>query len=343
MPDYLQLRVEQIAWETHDTATFYLSEISGKKVSYQAGQFITIVFTHHQEEIRRSYSLSSSPDEALLAITVKRVENGEISRFLLTHAKPGDVWQAIPPAGKFTLTESAATAPHLIYFAAGGGIAPVYSHLKYLLHRRESSHITLVYSSQQEKDIIFKQQLEELVNRHPDRFSIRYFVSSQSKRLNNFGVEHLIKELVPAADDLHNSEFYLCGPFTYMRMVRLTLLFLDVKPAHIHRETFVLETVPVISPITNFPPRKLRIYFKGEWHDLMEGENQSILQAALQNKVRLPFSCRSGVCSACTALCTSGKVEMVKNEVLTEDDIAQGWVLTCTGHALTDDVVIEFK
>lgn len=341
MPDYLQLRVERIEWETADTATFYLSEVSGKKITYQAGQFITLVFNHHQEEIRRSYSLSSSPDEELLAITVKRLENGEISRFLLMHTKPGDVWQVIPPAGKFTAPANA-SAPHLVYFAAGGGIAPVYAHLKYLLARQEYKRITLVYSSQDEKNIIFKQQLDELAAQHSNRFDIHYYISSQNKRLSNLVVEQLIKKLIPA-EQLHDAEFYLCGPFTYMRMVKLTLAFMDVKPAHIHRETFVLETVPVISPITNFPPRKLRVFFKDEWHDLMEGENQSILQSALQNKIRLPFSCRGGVCSACTARCTSGKVEMVKNEVLTEEDLANGWILTCTGHALTDDVIIEFR
>jgi ferredoxin-NADP reductase len=341
MANELQLRVEQIVWETRDTATFYLRELSGQKITYQAGQFITLLFHHHQEEIRRSYSLSSSPDEELLAITVKRIENGEISRFLLMHTQVGDVWPAIAPAGKFTITEPV-TAPHLVYFAAGGGIAPVYAHVKYLLARQGSSRITLVYSSQREDDIIFKPQLEALAERNSSRFAIRYFISSQHKRLNNIGVEQLVNQLIPVAE-LHDAEFYLCGPFEYMRMVRLTLQFMDVEARHIHRENFVLETVPVLSAITNFPPRKLRIFFNNEWHDVMAGENQSILQAAWQNNIRLPFSCRSGLCSACAARCTGGKVELMKNEVLTDDDLAKGWILTCTGYALSDDVVIELK
>src|SRR5476651_851250 len=127
----LQLRVEAIKWEAADTATFYLSNVSGEKIDYRAGQFITLIFSHHHNEIRRSYSLSSSPNEKLLAITVKRIENGEISRFLLSKTKVGDIWDVLPPAGKFTTTDST-SAKDIVYFAAGSGIVPVYAQLKYI-------------------------------------------------------------------------------------------------------------------------------------------------------------------------------------------------------------------
>src|SRR5882757_313219 len=102
----LQLKVEAIKWELPDTATFFLKETSGKKIAYKAGQFITLVFTHHDEEIRRSYSLSSSPDEELLSVTVKRIANGEISRFMLTKVKQDDILNAVEPAGRFILTDT---------------------------------------------------------------------------------------------------------------------------------------------------------------------------------------------------------------------------------------------
>jgi len=141
---------------------------------------------------------------------------------------------------------------------------------------------------------------------------------------------------------LVDTEFYLCGPFTYMRMIRLTLLYMGIEPAHIRKENFVLETVSVTDSLINFPPQTIRINFKNESYDLVVGENQSILQAALQNGIQLPYSCRNGICSACTALCKSGGIEMVKNDVLTDLDLSQGWVLTCTGHPVKDDVVIDF-
>jgi ferredoxin-NADP reductase len=335
----VRLKVEAIKWETADTATFYLAEASGKKITYIAGQFITLVFSHHDEEIRRSYSLSSSPDEELLAITVKRITNGEISRFMLTKVKTGDVLNAIEPAGKFTITDFNAPKDILL-FAAGSGVVPVFSQLKYILKREGESRITLIYSSQDQSAVLFAAELDALQAQHPGRLKIIHLLSSEANRLNNIMVEQLVRQ--NSYYGLTTAEFYLCGPFTYMRMIRLTLLYMGLEPAQIRKENFVLETVAVSGIALNYQPRHIRILFKNETHDLLVGENQSILQAALQNNIPLPYSCRAGICSACTAKCTRGKVEMAVNDVLTDLDLSQGWVLTCTGHAVSDDVVIEF-
>lgn len=335
----LQLKVEAIKWETTDTATFYLAEISGRKINYIAGQFITLVFTHHDEEIRRSYSLSSSPDEELLAITVKRITNGEISRFMLTKVKPGDIINAVEPAGRFTITNFQ-EQKDIVLFAAGSGVVPIFSQLKYILARDGGSHITLIYSSQDQASILFADELDALQAKHPDRLQIIHLLSSEGNRLNNISVEKLVKQNTHYS--LDKAGFYLCGPFVYMRMVRLTLLYMGLENAQIRKENFVLDTVPVAAGHINYPPQKIRIRFNSEWHDLVVGENQTILQAALQNNIALPYSCRAGICSACTAKCTNGKVEMAVNDVLTDLDLAHGLILTCTGHAVSDDVVIEF-
>ena len=152
----LQLKIEAIKWESPDTATFFLSEVSGRMIPYKAGQFITLVFTHHTEEIRRSYSLSSSPDEDLLAITVKRITNGEISRFMLTKLKPGDILNAVEPAGRFTISDFK-KKKDILFFAAGSGITPFLSQLKYTLNRRGNACITLIYSSKNGSSILFKE------------------------------------------------------------------------------------------------------------------------------------------------------------------------------------------
>jgi ring-1,2-phenylacetyl-CoA epoxidase subunit PaaE len=335
----LNLRVDAIKWELPDTATFYLAEVYGNKISYKAGQFITLVFNHHNQEVRRSYSLSSSPDEDRLAITVKRVSNGEISRFMLTKVKVGDVITAAEPAGIFTLTDTE-PGKDLVFFAAGSGITPVFSLLKYALNRPGKSKIHLVYSSQSSDTILFKNELNELAQTYADRLNLVYLLSSDANRLNNLVVEKLVKEQV--VFDRNQAEFYLCGPFVYMRMIRLTLHYMGIADRQIRRENFVLETVPVTGSQTNYPPKPLRINFNNELHDIQAGENQSILQAALQNNIALPYSCRSGICSACVARCKTGKVEMAQNEVLTPQDLANGWILTCTGHAITDDVEIEY-
>jgi ferredoxin-NADP reductase len=335
----LQLKVEAIKWETADTATFYLSQIDGPKVSYWAGQFITLVFTHHHEEIRRSYSLSSSPDEELLAITVKRIANGEISRFMLTKIKPGDIINAVEPAGRFTVLNYA-ERKDIILFAAGSGVAPLFSQLKYILQREGQSHIALLYSSQDRGSILFAAELEKLQLVYSMRLTIIHLVSSEGNRLNNESTEQLVKQNIRF--NMAEAEFYLCGPFAYMRMIRLTLLYMGIESSQIRKENFVLETVPVTAGYINYPPKKIRIRLNNELHDLMVGENQTILQAALQNNIQLPYSCRAGICSACTAKCINGKVVMDVNDVLTDLDLAHGFVLTCTGHAVSDDVVIEF-
>jgi ferredoxin-NADP reductase len=335
----LQLKVEAIKWETADTATFYFTEISGKKVKYVAGQFITLVFTHHAGEIRRSYSLSSSPDDEQLAITVKRITNGEISRFMLTKVKPGDIINAVEPAGRFTITDFKAPKD-IILFAAGSGVVPMFAQLKYILNREGESFVTLIYSSNDQSTVLFADELDTLQHQHPDRLKIIHLLSSEGKRLNNVSVEQLVKQNTHF--DLTNAEFYLCGPFAYMRMVRLTLLYMGIENSQIRKENFVLDTVPVTSGYINYPPQRVKIKFNNELHDLVVGENQTILQAALQNNIALPYSCRAGICSACTAKCVSGKVAMSVNDVLTDLDLSHGLILTCTGHAVSDDVVIEF-
>ncbi len=329
----LQLRVEHIKRETADTVTFFLKEISGKKVTYEAGQFLTLVFDHHEEEIRRSYSLSSSPDEDLLAITVKRIPNGEISRYLFAKVNVGDVLTAAEPSGRFVVSNYQ-QKKDILFFAAGSGIAPVFAQLKYLLNQPGESVFTLVYSSLNPEAIIFKQELDDLAVSHSERFRVIHLLSSDANRLNNYMVEQLVKQYTPNGMD--KADFYLCGPFAYMRMVRLTLLYMGIDSSHIRKENFVIDTVPVLPAALSYPPRKVGILHNGEHYDIIAGENQSILQAALQNNIHLQYSCRAGVCSACAVKCLSGKVDMVRNDVLTDDDLKAGWILTCTGHPATD-------
>jgi ferredoxin-NADP reductase len=335
----LLLRVDAIKPETADTKTFYLKPVSGRRVPYQAGQFITLVINHHQEEVRRSYSLSSSPDEDGLAITVKRIPNGEVTRYLHLHAQVGDVWQVVPPAGRFTLP-TPVTAQHLVYFVAGSGISPVYAHIKYVLRHYDNNQVFLFYSNLNRQSIIFYKELETLAQQYPGRLTVVHLISEEGKRLNNLVAEQLVRQHLP--QQYAAAEYYLCGPFTYMRTVRLTLLFMHIAKQRIHQENYVLETVPTIHETATFAPRNVRIYFNHEWHNLTVAANQTLLQAALQNNLQLPYSCGSGVCAACAVKCPKGRVTLVKNEVLTDAEIKQGWVLTCTGYATSDDVELTF-
>ncbi len=338
----LQLKVEAIKWETPDTATFYLSNVNGEKINYQAGQFITLIFSHHSNEIRRSYSLSSSPSEDLLSITVKRIENGEISRFLLTKTQVGDIWTALAPAGKFVVADDI-EEKEVFYFAAGSGIAPVYAHLKYLLSAPGNGRITLIYSSRKAESTLFYDELNKMITDHPERLTVIYLFSDAGldrKRLNNEMVNSLVERYLRSEKE--KAIFFICGPFVYMRMIRLTLIYMGFEADQIRKENFVLETITVPADIKNFAPQTIKLRFKHTEYDLVVGENQTILQAALQNNIALPYSCKAGICSSCTAICKSGKVEMAVNDVLTDTDLKHGWILTCTGHPASDDVVVDF-
>ncbi len=335
----LQLRIEAIKWETADIATFYLKDTESKRVSYQAGQFITLVFKHRDQEIRRSYSLSSSPAEELLAITIKRIANGEISRYMLSKLKVGDILTAVEPAGRFTFKKPQSKGD-LFLFAAGTGITPNYSLIKDRLSKAGQTKLTLFYSSNNEK-ILFRPRLDELAAKYPEFFTIVYLISSEGQRLNNLQIERLIKQYLNFK--LEDAEFFLCGPFSYTRMVRLTLLYMRIDANKIRSEKFVIDTIKVPNTLVNYPPGFVKINFKGERFDIATGENQTILQAALQNGIQLPYSCRVGSCSTCAAVCKSGKVLMSANEVLTDDDINQGFILTCTGHVIGEGVEIAFS
>ena len=334
----LRLKVEAIKREAEDTATYLLRDLSGNKINYKAGQFITLVFDHHQEELRRSYSISSSPDEDLLAVTIKRVPNGELSRFLLIHTKVGDVWNAVEPAGRF-IVSGFEQERDIFFFAAGSGITPILSQIKYILQQEGASKLTLIYSNRNNRSILFKSELDILQQQYSQRLIIIYLLSDDAHRLNNVIAEQLVKQY--ARYNLQQALFYLCGPFEYMRMVRLTLVYMGIYIDRIRKENFVIDTVKVSEAKTAFAPHKVRIVFGGETHDIIAGENQSILQAALQNNIPLPYSCRVGICSTCSAKCKAGKVVMTENEVLTDADLTEGWVLTCTGYAMGDDVIIE--
>ena len=335
----LQLRIEAIKWETADTATFYLKVTEGKPVSYQAGQFITLVFKHRDQEIRRSYSLSSAPGEEMLAITIKRIPNGEISRYMLSKLKVGDILTAVEPAGRFTFKGLQSKAD-LFLFAAGTGITPIFSLIKDRLSKVSTSKLTLFYSSSNQ-EVLFRARVDELAAKYPEHFSIVYLISSEGQRLNNLQIEQLIKQYLNFK--LEDAEFFLCGPFSYTRMVMLTLLYMGIDANKIRSEKFIIDTIKVPNTLVNYPPGFVKINFKGERFDIATGENQTILQAALQNGIQLPYSCRVGSCSTCAAVCKSGKVVMSANEVLTDDDINQGFILTCTGHVIGEGVEIAFS
>ncbi|MCX6214471.1 ferredoxin--NADP reductase [Spirosoma sp.] len=347
--DFLTLRITRIHSEASDTKSYFLESVDGRSVPHRAGQFLTLILIHNGHEVRRSYSLSSAADEPL-RLTIKRVENGEISRYLLNTLQVGDELKSLHPAGRFTVDQQ--TVGDLVLLGAGSGITPLFAIIKEVLWTEPSRWVTLLYSSPRESNIIFRTELDELQTQYPNRFRLIYLLSNPSDdwnglrgRLNNVMLERLLPDLVGTSDP-QTLRFYICGPGDYMRTVQFTIIFSGFRSDQIRREDFVIKPVVLTPPPALAQDRTVLLRIRQREGELREVEIQvpaykSVLQAALDEGIKLPYSCRGGRCSTCVARCTSGSIHMTINDVLTERDLSEGWVLTCTGYPESDGVVIE--
>ncbi len=344
-PIYRTLIITAIKEETHGVKTFILDTIDGSPVQYKAGQFLTFVFNHHGRDERRSFSISSSPaGNEPLAITVKRLDNGLYSRFLHDKARVGDQLQTTGAAGLFVLPPAIGQYRQVFFFAAGIGITPVFSLIKALLQTEAAVQVVLVYSNASQAEAAFKTEIDTLAGPYADRFKVEYLYSSAFNlaraRLSKQLLPVLMKEYVNAG----NSQVlcYTCGPFAYMRMVTYALEEWGIPHEQIRKENFNADEKPVIR---NEPPDKdaheVTIIHNGTTHKFTCQYPQTILQAARQHGVNIPYSCETGRCGSCAAICKTGTAWLSYNEVLMDMDLRHGSILTCTGYPVGGDLVIE--
>lgn len=331
--------------------TFQLVPVDERYPDYLAGQFISLIFQGKHKEIRRSYSLNSSPDvDEPLSITVKRVENGEISRLLHHKTMVNDVLLAQAPQGLFYYIPEENLYRTVFLFAAGVGITPLFAILKTALVREQNSQIVLVYSNRSREEALFYDELNLWQQQYPDRLKIVWVFSNSKNlmtaRLNKFYIERLLKEHLQY--ERGDALFYTCGPIIYMDLCRITLLGMGFDIKQIKRETFVLPE-DEMDDDDNSPEKvvdrntySVVLDFKGELHQLDVPWPQRILDVALAHKIPLPYSCHAGMCSTCAATCTQGGVRMDYNEVLTDEELAKGRVLVCTGHPTENNTIIKW-
>ena len=229
--EHLQLRIKNIKRETTESKTFIVEEINGNTITYKAGQFITLLVRLHGKEVRRSYSISSTPHvDPELFFTIKRVENGELSRFLFDDTKIGDVLTALPPTGRFVIDDPGTELS--VFIAAGSGITPVFSLVKHLLYDFSHPKVVLIYQNRNEAEAIFRNQFLQLQQQFESMFILKEIFSQpiendkMFQRLNNNLLEAILKSTVKAEP----AQFYLCGPATFMRMAEFTLKVMHYGP-----------------------------------------------------------------------------------------------------------------
>jgi ring-1,2-phenylacetyl-CoA epoxidase subunit PaaE len=346
---YFQLRITDIIRETAGTYTYRLENTALEPVEYLAGQFLTFLIQLNNKEYRRSYSFSSTPGvDPFLAVTIREKENGEISRYIIRMWKKGDIVTTLEPSGRFTYEPAHIPARDIFLLAAGSGITPVFSLLKQILIQEPGAHITLIYSNTTPERTIFHEQLQTWQKQYSNQLQCIYLFSNDPdshhvyRRLNNILLEQLVNDHI--RHHKTDAQFFLCGPPDYMRTILLTLTFMGFDEEQLHKENFVVNTDARIAK-TPLPKdhniRQVLIRYRNQEYYLAIPGDQNILSYALDHDVLLPYSCKGGVCGSCAALCTSGKIWMSVNEVLTDKELAEGLVLTCVGYAISEQVTIE--
>jgi ring-1,2-phenylacetyl-CoA epoxidase subunit PaaE len=348
------LKVKSIIKETADCVSIAFDVPADLKETYlyAEGQNITLRTKINGEEVRRSYSLCVAPHENILKVAIKKVEAGLFSTYANEVLKVGDALDVMPPTGRFTTKKKIG---NFIGIAAGSGITPILSIVKHILHTQPESIFTLIYGNKSRGSIIFFEEIEALKNKFMQRFSCINILSRERTDASiNYGridTEKLMN-LHKLVDFKNFDDAYLCGP---EEMIFASAAFLEkegVAKSNIHFELFTsavgkgqlaVGKVQLAKEVDNSPKSNITIKLDGRTFEFALGyKADNILDAALAQGADLPYACKGGVCCTCRAKLIEGKVHMDVNYALEDEEVAQGFILTCQSHPLTEKVVVDF-
>jgi ferredoxin-NADP reductase len=339
---YHQLRIKEVVRETHDASSFVLDvpgELTGL-FSYRPGQFCTFRVHIGGDEQFRSYSMSSAPEtDRDLTVTVKRVAGGLVSNWMLDNLADGDVLEVTKPAGVFCPQE---TGRPLMALCGGSGITPVMSIAKHVLSTAERQ-VKLLYANRDRASVIFDQALNALSDRYPGRIERRSHFDSDA----GFLAADAVADFARGGLD---GDFYICGPGPFMDLVESSLVGLGVAPGRIFIERFLVEQqekdAQALAPsadTTSEIPAQVTVILGGKSTVIDYHARDTVLETARRGGLRPPFSCEAGNCATCMAFLKSGTVTMRANNALTDEEVAEGWILTCQSLPSGQDVVVEYE
>lgn len=347
MSKFFPLKIKDVIRETSQAVSleFEIPENLKQEFAFKAGQYITIKTQVEGKEIRRAYSLCTPPTDETFKVTVKEVKDGTFSVIANNRLEPGDVLEVHPPEGKFVFEPLNDNHPHTYAaFAAGSGITPVLSILKTALEQEKYSRFVLIYGNKTPDDTIFFKELLELQMEHPDRLFVE-FVYSQTKeeeshygRIDESTVNYVLKNRFQGTTF---TRFYLCGPEAMINHVTDVLLKNDIEKEKILFELFNTEVEGEIKSDLE-GQTELTIIVDDEETTFSMPKNTTVLDAALDHGLDVPYSCQGGICSSCVARITEGEAEMEKNSILVDSEIEEGLVLTCQAHPLTPKLKIDY-
>lgn len=326
--------------------TFNIPENLKDNFRFKAGQYITLKTEINSKDVRRDYSICSSVNSGDVAVAVKAVENGTFSVFANGQLKAGDTIEVAEPNGRFVFEANKAKTRTVAAFAAGSGITPILSIAKTLLEDEPFSNFILVFGNKRLSDAMFAQDLLALKQQYGNRFHVHFIYSQAQEADALFGrIEKSIVNLMVKNKykSVTIDSFYLCGPETMIHTVKDVLLENNVKEKQIFFELFTSSTdSSETSTEIGSGKSQLKVIVDDEEFEFETPQDISILDAALKRDIDAPYSCQGGICSSCIARITEGKATMRQNNILTENEVAEGLILTCQAHPTTPMVVVDY-
>jgi ring-1,2-phenylacetyl-CoA epoxidase subunit PaaE len=348
------LRVAEIVPETAEANSirFAVPDELHEKFAFRAGQHLTLRATLGGEEVRRNYSLCTAPAEQDWMVTVKRIGGGLFSNWVGDQLKSGDTVDVMPPHGSFTTEFDASNSRHLVGIAGGSGITPVMSLIKTLLREEPLSRFTLLYGNRDSSAVIFLEALAALKDKHLGRLELYHFLDAEEQDIDLFNgmldrqrCDEAIAHLVPDAAEVDG--WFICGPGPMMDSAEGALLDRGVAKERIHIERFTADRPAgaVASEIAQLQTKaeglSVAVTLDGRTRRVAFTQG-NILDSARAAGLPAPFACKAGVCATCRAKVTKGKVEMAARYGLTDEEVAEGYVLTCQSVPLGDGVAVDY-
>ena len=348
---FFPLKVSQIDKTTEDCSvlTFEVSEDLKKQFEYIQGQYLTLRATIDGEEVRRSYSLCSSPLDEEWKVAVKKIEDGRFSTFANEVLNAGDTLEVMPPNGRFYKEVEKDAEKNYVAFAAGSGITPMHSIIKTLLIAEPKSTFKLFYFNQTIQSIILKEEIERLKNQFLDRFELYHFLTQEERDAPLFNGRVSQEKLDSIGNLLVDyssiDDFFICGPTEMIFLIRDYLIENQIEEGKVHFELFNTPAGKKKKVVTqtNGASCKVAIINNGvktSFEIAQGGEN--ILDAALRNNADLPFACKGGVCCTCKAKLMEGEIDMEVNYALEPEEVEDGFILTCQAIPKSSNVVVDF-
>jgi len=348
---FYPLVVKEVRRETKDAVSvaFELNDEQRSVFRYTPGQYLTFRAAINGEEVRRSYSICAAPHEGELRVAIKEIEGGKFSTYANRTLKAGDTLESMAPAGNFAWKHEGSAA-HVVGWAAGSGITPISAIAKSVLNSDNESTFTLFYGNKNSNSIIFKNELEDLKNAYVDRFEVHHVLSREDQ-----GSDYTSGRLDADKVKGYNGKFFdvatttghfLCGPLGMIEGVSGVLESLGTAKSTIHFELFNTAgaTAEAIAKSSSKASAnaKVTVVLDGEETHFEMGPKDYVIDAALDAGADVPYACKGAVCCTCRAKVLKGTAEMVMNYALVDDEVKDGYVLTCQTHATSDELVISF-